>query len=121
LFCVSLVSLPGDLFCDGGRNQNFKTSELSRILTYPLVLKMPSRYYLLEDLPHLTEIHYTKIIKEIIVLSNKLKEIEAIKKYFARNFLFELKTIIQKKGKFNKNLKTLLLQFFTVIGNFNYI
>jgi hypothetical protein len=41
---------------------------------------MPPRYYLLEDLPKLTEIHYTKILKQIIVLNNKLEEIEAIKK-----------------------------------------
>jgi len=103
---LSLVSLRGDLFCDGGRHQNLKTSEVSRILTDPLVLKIPSRYYLLEDLPHLNEIHYGKKITEIIVLGEKLKEIEAIEKYFARNLLFELKTLTQqKKRKIRRKLK----------------
>jgi len=60
---------------------------------------MPPRYYLLEDLPKLTEIHYTKILKQIIVLNNKLEEIKAIKKYFARYFNFNLKQLHNKKRK----------------------
>jgi len=60
---------------------------------------MPSRYYL-QDFPD------KEIIQQIIVLKDKLEEIEAIEKYFERNFLFELTTITrQKKRKIQQKLK----------------
>ncbi len=60
---------------------------------------MPSRYYLLQDLPHVNEIHYSKKIREILELRKKIKELNALENYFSRNLLFELKTIIQQKRK----------------------
>ena len=51
---------------------------------------MPSRYYL-QDFPD------KEIIQQIIVLKDKLEEIEAIEKYYERNFLFMLRTYTQKK------------------------
>ena len=62
---------------------------------------MPSRYLLqdLQDLPDFIESHYKEVTKEIIGLKNKLKEIEAIEKYYERNFLFQLRTHTQQKKK----------------------
>jgi hypothetical protein len=113
LIRISLVSLRGDLFCDGGRHQIFKTSELSRILTYPLVLKMPLRYDHLKDLPNLIKKQHMKKIVEIREyineLQTKLQECEAMEQYFERNSLFELKTITQqKKRKLKRKLTKLI-------------
>jgi hypothetical protein len=69
---------------------------------------MPSRYLLqdFQDLPDFIESHYKEVTKEIIEFKNKLKEIEAIEKYYERNFLFELATITrQKKRKIQQKLK----------------
>jgi ketopantoate reductase len=47
-----------------------------------------------------------RLRQEIVFLKNKLEEIEAIEKYFERNFLFELTTITrQKKRKTQQKLK----------------
>ena len=47
-----------------------------------------------------------RLRQEIVFLKNKLEEIEAIEKYFERNFLFELTTITrQKKRKIHQKLK----------------
>ena len=62
---------------------------------------MPSRHLLqdLQDLPDLIDSHYKEVTKEIIEFKNKLKEIEAIEKYYERNFLFQLRTHTQQKKK----------------------
>jgi len=62
---------------------------------------MPSRHLLqdLQDLPDLIDSHYKEVTKEIIEFKNKLKEIEAIEKYYDRNFLFQLRTHTQQKKK----------------------
>jgi hypothetical protein len=60
---------------------------------------MPSRYYLLQDLPHVNQIHYSKKVREILELRKKIRELNALENYFSRNLLFELKTIIQQKRK----------------------
>ena len=62
---------------------------------------MRSRYLLpdLQDLPDFIERHYKEVTKEIIEFKNKLKEIEAIEKYYERNFLFQLRTHTQQKKK----------------------
>ena len=62
---------------------------------------MPSRYLLqdFQDLPDFIESHYKEVTKEIIGLKNKLEEIEAIEKYYERNFLFELRTNTRQKKK----------------------
>ena len=62
---------------------------------------MPSIHLLqdLQDLPDLIDSHYKEVTKEIIEFKNKLKEIEAIEKYYERNFLFELRTNTQQKKK----------------------
>ena len=47
-----------------------------------------------------------RITQKIVFLKNKLEKIEAIEKYFERNFLFELTTITrQKKRKIQQKLK----------------
>ena len=47
-----------------------------------------------------------RLTQKIVFLKNKLEEIEAIEKYFERNFLFELTTITrQKKRKIQQKLK----------------
>ena len=47
-----------------------------------------------------------RLRQEIVFLKNKLEEIEAIEKYFERNFLFELTIITrQKKRKIQQKLK----------------
>jgi hypothetical protein len=47
-----------------------------------------------------------RLRQKIVFLKNKLEEIEAIEKYFERNFLFELTTITrQKKRKTQQKLK----------------
>jgi ketopantoate reductase len=47
-----------------------------------------------------------RLRQKILFLKNKLEEIEAIEKYFERNFLFELTTITrQKKRKTQQKLK----------------
>jgi CRISPR/Cas system CMR subunit Cmr6 (Cas7 group RAMP superfamily) len=47
-----------------------------------------------------------RLRQKIVFLKNKLEEIEAIEKYFKRNFLFELTTITrQKKRKTQQKLK----------------
>jgi CRISPR/Cas system CMR subunit Cmr6 (Cas7 group RAMP superfamily) len=47
-----------------------------------------------------------RLRQKIVFLKNKLEEIEAIEKYFERNFLFELTTITrQKKRKIQQKLK----------------
>jgi len=62
---------------------------------------MPSRHLLqdLQDLPDSIDSHYKEVTKEIIEFKNKLKEIEAIEKYYERNFLFQLRTHTQQKKK----------------------
>jgi hypothetical protein len=62
---------------------------------------MPSIHLLqdLQDLPDLIDSHYKEVTKEIIEFKNKLKEIEAIEKYYERNFLFQLRTHTQQKKK----------------------
>ena len=62
---------------------------------------MPSIHLLqdLQDLPDLIDSHYKEVTKEIIEFKNKLKEIEAIEKYYDRNFLFQLRTHTQQKKK----------------------
>ena len=52
-----------------------------------------------QDLPDFIDSHYKEVTKEIIGLKNKLQEIEAIEKYYERNFLFELRTNTQQKKK----------------------
>jgi len=75
-------------------------SDVLRVLL--LCCTMPSRYYL-QDFPD------KEIIQQIIVLKDKLEEIEAIEKYFERNFLFELGTFTrQKKIKIQQKLKNTL-------------
>lgn len=50
-----------------------------------------------------------RLRQKIVFLKNKLEEIEAIEKYFERNFLFELGTITrQKKRKIQQKLKNTL-------------
>ena len=47
-----------------------------------------------------------RLTQKIVFLKNKLEEIEAIEKYFERNFLFELTIITrQKKRKIQQKLK----------------
>jgi hypothetical protein len=65
---------------------------------------MPSRYLFqdlqdLKDLPDFIESHFKEVKKEITGLKNKLEEIEAIEKYYERNFLFELRTNTRQKKK----------------------
>ena len=50
-----------------------------------------------------------RLTQKIVLFKNKLEEIEAIEKYFERNFLFELTTITrQKKRKIQQKLKNTL-------------
>jgi DNA repair exonuclease SbcCD ATPase subunit len=60
---------------------------------------MPMPLQDVQDLPDFIDSHYKEVTKEIIGLKNKLQEIEAIEKYYERNFLFELRTNTQQKKK----------------------